>query len=51
MIDKKSKLFFIIFFSLIMISIITTFNKYMINKNFNIFIDQQKFNNSLEIEQ
>lgn len=50
MIDKKSKLFFITLFFLIIISIIVTFNKYMINKNFDFFTDEISFNEALSLE-
>lgn len=47
MIDKKSKIFLGIFFFLIMISIVATYYKYIIIKDFNIFTDEEVFNEAL----
>jgi len=48
MVEKKSKIFFIIFFSLVIISVVIAYNKYMINKDFEIFTDEEIFYESLE---
>ncbi len=40
--DKKSKKFFTIFFSIIMISIVITYYKYVINKNYDVFISEEE---------
>ena len=49
MIDKKSKIFFVILFSLFMVSIVFTYNKYVLNKNFKVFTDEKVFNEALPI--
>lgn len=47
MVDKKSKIFFLIFISLAIVSIIITYNKYVINNDFEVFQDEEAFNESL----
>ena len=47
MVDKKSKIFFTIFFSLIVISFVVTFYRYVILKDFDIFTDEEAFNEAL----
>ncbi len=47
MTDKKSKIFFTIFFSLIMISVVVTYYRYVIIKDFEIVTDEETFNESL----
>jgi hypothetical protein len=47
MIEKKSKIFFIILFMVIIISVIITFNRYMINKDFDTITDEDIFNSYL----
>ncbi len=39
MFNKKSKIFFMLLFSLILISIIITYNKYVIEKDFEVFTE------------
>ena len=48
MIDKKSKIFFTIFSFLVLISIVATYYRYVVLKNFAIFIDEETFNELLE---
>jgi len=50
MIDKKSKLFLLIFIFLVAISIIVTYYRYMVLKDFDILTDEELFNESLEEE-
>lgn len=47
MIDKKSKTFFIIFIIIVLASISITYYKYVILEKFNIFTDQEAFDQSL----
>ena len=47
MIDKKSKIFFTIFFSLTIIFVLITYYKYMVQKDFEIFTDEELFDESL----
>lgn len=47
MLDKKSKTFFTLLAFLAMVSLVTTFYKYVILKDFTIFTDEEAFNEAL----
>ncbi|MCX6751557.1 MAG: hypothetical protein NT161_02195 [Candidatus Nomurabacteria bacterium] len=47
MIDKKSKIFFGIFFSLIAISVVLIYYRYMVIKDIVFLTDEKAFNQSL----
>jgi len=47
MIDKQSKIFFSIFLLLLVVSIIFTYYKYVVQKDFKVFTDEEAFNESL----
>ena len=47
MIDKKSKIFFIVFFSITIIFVLFTYYKYILLNDFEIFTDEELFNESL----
>lgn len=42
MVDFKSKIFFIVFFGMIVISVFVTFNKIMIEKDFKSFSEEDQ---------
>jgi len=45
--DKKSKIFFIIFSLLVVVSITVTYYRYVILRDFTIITDEEAFNESL----
>jgi hypothetical protein len=47
MTDKKSKIFFGLFSFLVMLSLVVTFYKYVIIKDFEILTDEEAFHESL----
>ncbi|MFA6076940.1 MAG: hypothetical protein WC735_02590 [Candidatus Paceibacterota bacterium] len=50
MLDNKSKIFFGIFAFLVMISLVATYYRYVILKDFAVVTDEKAFNESLEEE-
>jgi hypothetical protein len=48
MLDNKSKIFFGIFAFLVMASLVATYYRYVILKDFAIFTDEEAFNESIE---
>jgi hypothetical protein len=47
MIDKRSKIFLGIFTIIVLISIVMTYSRYVINKDFVVFTDEITFNDYL----
>lgn len=45
--DKKSKKFFTIFFSIVMISIVVTYYKYVISKDYDVFTSEEEIPNEI----
>jgi hypothetical protein len=48
MIEKKSKKFFYFILFIFLISIIITYYRYVVNKDFLIFVDESEFYQSIE---
>lgn len=48
--DAKSRAFLIIFAFLVMVSIVATYYRYIVIKNFDYFTDEEAFNQSLSEE-
>lgn len=45
--EKKDKIFLILFFILILLSIVFTFYRYVILRDFSIYTNEEEFNQSL----
>jgi len=48
--DKKSKIFLGVFAFLMMLSMVATYYRYVILKDFEYFTDEEAFNQALELE-